>query len=82
MRILCCLDGTNIAEISHALSTFLMTADARTIGLLYVTDRGPLEDIGRVRTRHLRPHEMGKARQDQMQQADQYASQLLYKRGI
>ena len=37
MRVLCCLDGTNIEHISRALST-LATADERTIGLLYVTD--------------------------------------------
>ena len=35
MRVLCCLDGTNIEHITRALST-LVAADERTIGLLYL----------------------------------------------
>jgi nucleotide-binding universal stress UspA family protein len=35
MRVLCCLDGTNIEHITRALST-LVAADERTIGLRYL----------------------------------------------
>lgn len=45
MRVLCCLDGTNIENISGALSS-MITADERTIGLIYVTDSGPRHEIG------------------------------------
>jgi nucleotide-binding universal stress UspA family protein len=48
MRVLCCLDGTNIELISSAIST-LVAADQRIIGLLYVTDLGPHHEIERKR---------------------------------
>lgn len=81
MRVLCCLDGTNIKQVSHTISTFLRS-DARTIGLLYVTDKGPHEEIERLRARHLRPHELRGPRREQMQQADQYASQDILEEGL
>src|SRR5690349_19729869 len=81
MRVLCCLDGTNIEQVSHALATFLHTATP-TIGLLYVTDRGPQEEMERQRIRHLRPHELLGLRREQMQQAEQYASQDILEEGL
>lgn len=80
MRVLCCLDGTNIEQIRHALSS-LLTADTCIIGLLYVTDTGPHEEIGRLRGRHLRPHELDAPRRTQMQQAEQYAAQDILDEG-
>ena len=35
MRVLCCLDGTNIEQVHKAVSTMLR-ADALTIGIVYV----------------------------------------------
>ena len=46
MRVLSCLDGTNIEYISRAIST-LISADERIVGLLYVTDSGPHHEIER-----------------------------------
>ncbi len=81
MRVLCCLDGTNIKQVSQALAT-LLQSDARSIGLLYVTDQGPHEEIGLLRARHLRPHELRGPRREQMQQAEQYASQDILEEGL
>jgi hypothetical protein len=54
MRILCCLDGTNVEQITGAIRT-LLRAEARTIGVVYVTDSGPREEMEQQRERHLRP---------------------------
>jgi nucleotide-binding universal stress UspA family protein len=80
MRVLCCLDGTNIEQITQALAT-LLHSDTRSVGLLYVTDRGPHEEIERLRLRHLRPHELRGTRREQMQQAEQAASQDILNEG-
>jgi nucleotide-binding universal stress UspA family protein len=80
MRTLCCLDGTNIEQITHALTTLLNTTQA--VGLLYVTDRGPHEEMERLRIRHLRPHELRGPRKEQMQQAEQLASQDILNEGL
>ena len=57
MRILCCLDGTNIEYMRTALST-LLNAGERTIELLYVTDTGPHHEIERKREWLLRPRHL------------------------
>jgi len=74
MRILCCLDGTNIEHISRALST-LITADERTIGLLYVTDSGPHHEIERKREWLLRPRHPSGPLQEKIQSAEAGAAQ-------
>ncbi|GHO96769.1 hypothetical protein KSF_068170 [Reticulibacter mediterranei] len=80
MRVLCCLDDTNIEQITHALTTLLHN-DTQAVGLLYVTDQGPLEEMERLRIRHLRPHELRGPRREQMQQAEQVASQDILNEG-
>jgi nucleotide-binding universal stress UspA family protein len=81
MRILCCLDGTNIEHISRALST-LITAEERTIGLLYVTDSGPHHEIERKRERLLRPrHPIGPL-QEKIQHAEAGAAQEILQEGL
>jgi nucleotide-binding universal stress UspA family protein len=54
MRILCCLDGTNAKQISHAAQMF-STDESLTIALLTVIDLGPRRDIDRTRERFWRP---------------------------
>jgi hypothetical protein len=44
MRILCCLDGTNAAEIAKAVA-LLASGEPLTYGLLYVTDTEPAERL-------------------------------------
>ena len=48
MRVLCCLDGTNIEVLQKTSSTILNSAEL-TIGLLYVIDSGPRGDMERTR---------------------------------
>jgi nucleotide-binding universal stress UspA family protein len=74
MRILCCLDGTNIEQLSKAVSTFL-PGNATTVGLLYVIDTGPQRDMELRRERSLRSRHSGPLRSEQMRQAEQYAAQ-------
>jgi nucleotide-binding universal stress UspA family protein len=80
MRILCCLDGTNVEQVSKTVSTFLQN-DTLTLGLLYVTDIGPHEEMERKRERLLRPHELPPARRAQMQQAEQASAQDILEEG-
>jgi nucleotide-binding universal stress UspA family protein len=70
MRVLGCLDGTNIEQVSKAISSFLHDGTL-VLGLLYVIDTGPHEEMERKRERLLRPHELPPARRTQMQQAEQ-----------
>jgi nucleotide-binding universal stress UspA family protein len=80
MRVLCCLDGTNIEEVSGAVSSFLRT-DELVIGLLYVTDIGPHEEMERQRSRFLRPLGLPEPRREQMVEAEQYAAEDILTEG-
>jgi nucleotide-binding universal stress UspA family protein len=80
MRILCCLDGTNVEQVSKAVSTFPHD-DTLTLGLLYVIDTGPHEEMERKRERLLRPHELPSARREQMRQAEQISAQDILEEG-
>ena len=53
MRVLCCLDGTNVGHVSKA-TEMLSTAEPPTFGILFVTDTGPRHDIEHLRERFLR----------------------------
>ena len=81
MRVLCCLDGTNIESISRALST-LVTDGERTIGLLYVTDTGPHHEIERKREGLLRPRHPSGPLQEKIQQAEVGAAQDILQEGL
>ncbi|MDQ6662673.1 MAG: universal stress protein [Chloroflexota bacterium] len=74
MRILCCLDGSNSEQMQRAVSTFLNTG-ASTIGLLYVIDKRPHEEIERQRERFLRGPRITPQRYEQMQQAEGISAQ-------
>jgi nucleotide-binding universal stress UspA family protein len=81
MRVLCCLDGTNSEHISRALST-LIPADERVIGLLYVTDQGPHQEIERKREGLLRPRHPSGPLLEKIQQADVTAAQDILQEGL
>lgn len=81
MRVLCCLDGTNIELISKALST-LVSIEERTVGLLYVTDTGPHHEIERKREWLLRPRHSSGPLQEKIQQAEVGAAQDILDEGL
>lgn len=80
MRLLCCLDGTNVAQISGAVSSMLRQDDL-TVGLIYVTDTGPHAEIERQRERFPGRPGLPHLRREQMQQADLTAAQDILEEG-
>ena len=50
MRVLCCLDGTNVEQVSKA-TEMLPATPSFSLGILYVIDTGPREDIEHTRER-------------------------------
>ena len=80
MRVLCCLDGTNIEQLSTTVST-LLRPDAMTLGAIYVIDSGPHEEMERQRERFLRPPRPPMHRREQMRQADELAAQDILTEG-
>jgi nucleotide-binding universal stress UspA family protein len=80
MRVLCCLDGSNINQISQAVSTMLR-ADALTLGAIYVIDTGPQGEMERQRERYFRTGPLAPQRKEQMQQAEQLAAQDILDEG-
>jgi nucleotide-binding universal stress UspA family protein len=81
MRILCCLDGTNTKQVSHAAQMF-STAEPLTIALLTVIDVGPRRDIDRTRERFWRPPLHHEPVTDEMQAAERAASEEILKTGL
>ncbi len=69
MRTLCCVDGTNLEQVSGAIGT-LLKAEARTIAVLYVTDTEPEIQMEQQRERHLRPLHSPRPRREQIQQVE------------
>jgi nucleotide-binding universal stress UspA family protein len=80
VRILCCLDGTNIEELHHAV-TDMLTPSEQTVGLLYVIDSGPRKDIERTRERFLHPPHLPSPRAEQVSQAEVDAAQDILREG-
>lgn len=81
MRIVCCLDGTNIEQISKALTPF-STTEALTIGLLYVIDQGPHGELERTRERFMRPSGPLSPRRDQLKQVEDVTAQDILNEGL
>jgi len=81
MRILCCLDGTNVEQVSKA-TEMLSATQLLTLGILYVIDTGPRKDIEHTRERFLRPTGRPGSREDEMQQAEQAAAQDILNEGL
>jgi nucleotide-binding universal stress UspA family protein len=80
VRILCCLDGTNIEELHQAV-TDILTPSEQTVGLLYVIDSGPRKDIERARERFLHPPHLPSPRAEQVTQAEVDAAQDILQEG-
>jgi nucleotide-binding universal stress UspA family protein len=81
MRILGCLDGTNVEPVSRAARMFA-GAEPLTIGLLTVMDVGPRKDIDRTRERFWRPALHRQSVIQDMLAAESEASQDILKAGL
>jgi nucleotide-binding universal stress UspA family protein len=64
MRVLCCLDGTNVEPITKAATS--LSSAALTVGLIYVIDKGPHHEIEHTRERFFRPPIPPPAREHEM----------------
>jgi len=80
MRVLCCLDGTNVGQVRAAVSQLLRT-DSLTLGVIYVIDSGPQGEIERQRERFLRRPDLTPLRRDQMRQAEEASAQDILQEG-
>ena len=81
MRVLCCLDGTNVRQVSKA-TEMLSATKPPILGILHVTDTGPRHDIGHIRERFLRPPGPPGPREHEMQQAEHAAAQDILNEGL
>ena len=73
MRILCCLDGTNVEAIGEAIA-MLSTKDL-IVAFIYVVDQGPHHEIEHTRERFFRPPAPPAARERQMREVEQSSAQ-------
>jgi nucleotide-binding universal stress UspA family protein len=74
MRVLCCLDGTNVGQVSKA-AEMLSALEPPTFGLLFVTDTGPRHGIEHLRERFHRHPGPPPPREEEMQQAERLSAQ-------
>jgi nucleotide-binding universal stress UspA family protein len=81
MRVLCCLDGTNLGQVSKA-TEMLSATQPLSLGILYVTDTGPRRDIEHMRERFLRPPGPPGPREHEMQQAEHTAADDILNEGM
>ncbi len=72
MRILCCLDGTNLEQISNAV-TWLVSVD--TLSFIHVIDTRPHEEMERRTGPLLRRPGHDSPRLEKVRQADEEAAQ-------
>jgi nucleotide-binding universal stress UspA family protein len=73
MRILCCLDGTNVEALKKATDELVNMSDSM-LGLLYVTDEEPRHEMLRTRHRLFRDG-FSEAQEARLTQAEQFAAQ-------
>ncbi|GAC1426242.1 MAG: hypothetical protein PVS3B3_01410 [Ktedonobacteraceae bacterium] len=71
MRVLCCLDGTNMEQVSNAIVTLV---PAKTLGFIYVIDIRPHEEMERRTGPLLRRTRPDAPRIERMHRADEDAA--------
>lgn len=81
MRVLCCLDGTNIEQISTTVSTMLHSENL-TLALVYVIDQRPRGEMELQRERFFRSPNMKPRHKEQMQKAENATAQDILDEGI
>ncbi len=74
MRVLCCLDGTNLEQVSDAIVT-LVPAETLTLSFLYAIDTRPHEEMERRTGPLLRRPRPDAPQIERMHQADEGAAQ-------
>ncbi|GLV54968.1 hypothetical protein KDH_18150 [Dictyobacter sp. S3.2.2.5] len=77
MRILGCLDGTNSEQIQRAINTLVNSSEA-VIGLIYVIDTRPRDEIGRKRSQLLRPLRSPGPQEERIEAAELAAAQDIF----
>lgn len=80
MRILCCLDGTNVAAIGSGIA--MLSATDRTVAVIYVIDKGPHHEIEHTRERFFRPPTPPLAREHQMLEVEQSSAREIVDDGL
>ncbi len=80
MRILCCLDGTNVEKIGQSVER-LLQRETRTIGILYVTDSEPELQMELNRNRFLRSPRHAPPGQTRMREAEERNVQEILNEG-
>ena len=81
MRVLCCLDGTNVGQVGKA-TEMLSAAEPPTFGILFVTDTGPRNDIEHLRERFLRHPGPPPLREEEMRHAERSSAQDILNEGL
>jgi hypothetical protein len=79
MRILCCLDGTNVEAVSGA--TEMLSQDL-VVAIIYVVDQGPHQEIEHTRERFFRPPAPPPARERQMREVEQSSAREIVDEGL
>jgi nucleotide-binding universal stress UspA family protein len=80
MRILCCLDGTNVEAIGSGIA--MLAATDRTVAVIYVVDKGPHHEIEHTRERFFRPPTPPLAREHQMLEVEQSSAREIVDEGL
>jgi nucleotide-binding universal stress UspA family protein len=81
MRVLVCLDGTNVEQVSKA-TEMLSATQSLTLGMLYVIDTAPRKDIEHTRERFLRRPSPPPSRENEMEQAELAGAQDVLNDGL
>ena len=81
MRVLVCLDGTNVEQVSKA-TEMLSATQSLTLGMLYVIDTAPRKDIEHTRERFLRRPGPPRSRENEMEQAELAGAQDVLNEGL
>lgn len=81
MRVLCCLDGTNVEQLTKATG-MLSATEPITLGVLYVIDTGPRKDIEHTRERFLRSPAPPPLREHEMGEAERASAQDILDEGL
>jgi nucleotide-binding universal stress UspA family protein len=81
MRVLCCLDGTNVRQLSNA-TEMLSTDQSPRFGLLFVTDTRPRREMGHLRERFHRHPGPPPPREEEMRQAETASAEDILSEGV